>query len=114
MPSNSTGSCATSSTTPTGTPPNHVTLTVTRRGPGWDISVHNDGTPLAPEDLERVFERFTRLDEARGRDTGGSGLGLAIARDIAQRHHGTLTAHTHHPHPGTTFTLHLPATHDAG
>lgn len=91
-----------------------VTLTVTPRGHGWDISVHNDGAPLAPEDLERVFERFTRLDEARDRDTGGSGLGLAIARDIAHRHHGTLTARTHHPHPGTTFTLHLPAVHDAG
>ncbi|MEU2790398.1 ATP-binding protein [Streptomyces sp. NPDC007100] len=86
-----------------------VTLTITPRGQGWDVSVHNDGTPLAPHDLERVFERFTRLDEARARDTGGSGLGLAIARDIAHRHHGTLTAHTGHPRPGTTFTLHLPA-----
>ncbi|OKI06213.1 hypothetical protein A6A06_37560 [Streptomyces sp. CB02923] len=105
-----------------------VTLTVSPYEHGWDISVHNDGAPLAPQDLERVFERFTRLDEARARDTsgidgsgdadsasdargsGGSGLGLAIARDIAHRHHGTLTAHTHHPRPGTTFTLHLPAT----
>ncbi|MGW7550733.1 sensor histidine kinase [Streptomyces rimosus] len=87
-----------------------VTLTITPHAHGWDISVHNDGAPLAPQDLERVFERFTRLDEARARDTGGSGLGLAIARDIAHRHHGTLTAHTNHPHPGTTFTLHLPET----
>ncbi|MEV5593680.1 ATP-binding protein [Streptomyces sp. NPDC052496] len=86
-----------------------VTLTITPDADGWDLSVHNDGTPLAPQDLERVFERFTRLDEARARDTGGSGLGLAIARDIAHRHHGTLTAHTRHPRPGTTFTLHLPA-----
>ncbi|MFH8346217.1 sensor histidine kinase [Streptomyces sp. NPDC018045] len=87
-----------------------VTVTIAPHEDGWDVSVHNDGAPLAPQDLERVFERFTRLDEARARDTGGSGLGLAIARDIAHRHHGTLTAHTHHPGPGTTFTLHLPAT----
>ena len=44
----------------------------------------------APPDRERVFERFVRLDEARSRDEGGAGLGLAIAREVLQRHGGTL------------------------
>lgn len=85
-----------------------VVLEVTDDGRTRTVNIHNDGTPLTPEECESVFERFTRLDEARARDTGGSGLGLAIARDITERHHGTLTAHSDHPHPGTTFTLTLP------
>ncbi|MEV8478337.1 HAMP domain-containing sensor histidine kinase [Streptomyces sp. NPDC051173] len=86
-----------------------VVLDITGDGRTHTVSIHNDGTPLTPDECERVFERFTRLDEARARDTGGSGLGLAIARDIAERHHGTLTAHSDHPHPGATFTLTLPS-----
>ncbi|MBT2470106.1 HAMP domain-containing histidine kinase [Streptomyces sp. ISL-66] len=89
-----------------------VVLAVTDDGRTSTVTVHNDGIPLTPEECERVFERFTRLDEARTRDAGGSGLGLAIARDIARRHHGTLTAHPADPPPGTTFTLRVPATPD--
>ncbi|MEU1823051.1 HAMP domain-containing sensor histidine kinase [Streptomyces abikoensis] len=85
-----------------------VVLDVTTDGRTHTLTLHNDGPPLPPDEYEHIFERFTRLDEARARDTGGSGLGLAIARDIAERHHGTLTAHSDHPHPGTTFTLTLP------
>lgn len=85
-----------------------VVLDITGDGRTHTVSIHNDGTPLPPDAYEHIFERFTRLDEARARDTGGSGLGLAIARDIAERHHGTLTARSDHPRPGTTFTLTLP------
>ncbi|MEU5145307.1 HAMP domain-containing sensor histidine kinase [Streptomyces sp. NPDC021139] len=55
------------------------------------LTVHDDGPGVPPEDAERIFERFVRLDDARSRDHGGTGLGLAIARDLAHRHGGTLT-----------------------
>lgn len=56
------------------------------------LTVEDDGDGIAPEDRERVFERFTRLDEGRARDAGGLGLGLAMVRSIAERHGGTVTA----------------------
>ncbi|MEV5187534.1 sensor histidine kinase [Streptomyces werraensis] len=55
------------------------------------VTVHDDGPGVPAEDAERIFERFVRLDDARSRDQGGTGLGLAIARDLAERHGGTLT-----------------------
>jgi signal transduction histidine kinase len=72
------------------------------------MDVQDDGPGIPPGDHQRIFERFTRLDEARTRDTGGAGLGLAIAHRITTLHHGTLTLH-----PTTTgahFTLRLPTT----
>jgi len=64
-----------------------VTVRVT--GPAI-VEVTDDGPGIPLEHRERVFDRFTRLDEARARDAGGCGLGLAISRDIAQAHGGTL------------------------
>ncbi|MER6824907.1 ATP-binding protein [Streptosporangium sp. NPDC000563] len=54
------------------------------------LDVRDDGPGIPAEHHEAVFDRFTRLDEARDRDAGGAGLGLAIARDIAVRHGGSL------------------------
>lgn len=59
-------------------------------GPGA-VVVEDDGDGIAPEQRERVFERFVRLDEARERDAGGSGLGLAIARELAREQGGDVT-----------------------
>ncbi|MGI5132636.1 sensor histidine kinase [Pseudonocardia sp. CA-107938] len=64
-----------------------VRLTPTDDGAVLDVLDDGPGIPVAQQ--EAVFDRFTRLDEARARDSGGSGLGLAIVRDIAVRHGGT-------------------------
>ncbi|MCG5219657.1 ATP-binding protein [Streptosporangium soli] len=61
------------------------------------LEVSDDGPGIPAEHREAVFDRFTRLDEARARDAGGSGLGLAIARDITACHDGTLTVTGHSP-----------------
>ncbi len=68
-----------------------VTLTVARDGAYQLISVRDDGPGIPAADRERVFDRFTRLDDARARDAGGSGLGLAIVRELVRRHGGTIT-----------------------
>ena len=56
------------------------------------IRVQDEGPGIPPEELERVFEPFYRVESSRNRDTGGTGLGLSIARDVAQAHGGSLVA----------------------
>ena len=56
------------------------------------IRIRDDGPGIPPEELERVFEPFYRVESSRNRDTGGTGLGLSIARDVAQAHGGSLIA----------------------
>lgn len=72
------------------------------------ITVTDDGPGIAPADRERVFDRFTRLDDARARDAGGSGLGLAIVRELVRRHGGTVTLGD--ASPGLRVDVRLPAT----
>ncbi|MDT9697334.1 HAMP domain-containing sensor histidine kinase [Streptomyces sp. P17] len=84
-----------------------ITVTVRREGDRAVVQVADDGDGVAVADRERIFERFVRLDEARSRDDGGAGLGLAIARDVAERHGGTLTVHEA-PAGGALFELRLP------
>jgi signal transduction histidine kinase len=68
-----------------------IVMTLSEGGAWATLVVEDDGPGIPEGDVERVFERFTRLDEARSSDLGGTGLGLAIARDIVQRHGGTIT-----------------------
>ena len=70
------------------------------------VTVTDDGNGIARADRERIFERFTRLDEGRCRDSGGTGLGLAISRDIAHAHGGTLRIED--SPRGARFVLRLP------
>lgn len=72
------------------------------------LTVDDDGTGVAVDDRERVFERFVRLDEARTRDAGGSGLGLALARETADQHGGSLRCVASRL-GGARFELRLPA-----
>ncbi|MEV7682883.1 HAMP domain-containing sensor histidine kinase [Streptomyces sp. NPDC088341] len=71
------------------------------------LAVADDGSGVPEAERERIFERFVRLDDARSRDDGGAGLGLAIARDVAERHGGTLTT-VNSPTGGAHFQLTLP------
>jgi signal transduction histidine kinase len=68
-----------------------VVLSVAADGAYQRIEVVDDGPGIPAADRERVFHRFTRLDDARARDAGGSGLGLAIVRELVRRHGGTVT-----------------------
>jgi len=74
------------------------------------VEVRDDGAGIPAEDRDRVFERFTRLDDARDRDAGGSGLGLAIVRQIAQRSGGDVHL-DEAPGGGLRARLVLPAAH---
>jgi heavy metal sensor kinase len=84
-----------------------VELALERRDGDADLVVSDTGVGMQPEDHERIFEPFVRLDAARARDTGGAGLGLAIARSIVVSHGGTLTVESA-PGAGSTFTISLP------
>jgi heavy metal sensor kinase len=72
-----------------------------------EIAVSDGGPGVPPEDRERIFERFVRVDAARSR-AGGAGLGLPIARCIAEAHWGTLSLARSGPE-GSTFIARLPA-----
>jgi signal transduction histidine kinase len=72
------------------------------------VSDHGPGIPMA--DLDRVFERFYRVDKARsrgGKDPGGTGLGLAIVKHLIELHGGKVSA-ANRPEGGAVFTVDLP------
>jgi signal transduction histidine kinase len=72
-----------------------------------EIEVQDDGPGIPAESLERVFERFYRVDRSRSRDTGGTGLGLAIVKHVAANHNGNIRLWSR-PGTGSTFTLSIP------
>ena len=73
------------------------------------IAVEDDGVGIAPEHLDRVFERFYRVDKERSRDAGGTGLGLAIVKHIVEAHGSVITVEST-PGRGTTFSFLLKTT----
>ncbi len=89
-------------------PGSSVTVSAGTDGEQVRLSVADRGIGIPRRDLERVFERFYRVDRARSRETGGTGLGLAIVRHVASNHGGEVTVDSREGE-GTTFTLVLPA-----
>ncbi|HAM25697.1 MAG TPA: two-component sensor histidine kinase [Microbacteriaceae bacterium] len=72
-----------------------------------EIAVTDQGVGIPEEDLDRVFERFFRIDQARSRHTGGSGLGLSIVKHVVQNHGGDVRVWSQIGN-GSTFTIRLP------
>ncbi len=88
-------------------PGSKVEVTSSRSG-GWvRLAVRDQGIGIPAKDLERIFERFYRVDRARSRETGGTGLGLAIVRHVATNHGGDVRVRSREGE-GSTFTLRLP------
>ena len=85
-----------------------VTVAVRAEDEFVEISVADQGIGIPHGDLDRIFERFYRTDQARSRATGGTGLGLAIVKHIATNHGGRVDVAST-PGQGSTFTLRLPA-----
>ena len=85
----------------------HITITAGSSESEVWMEVCDDGIGIPEKDRERIFDRFYRVDKARSRESGGTGLGLSIAREIVQRHHGTIELAPHQG-PGTTVRLTLP------
>ena len=76
-----------------------------------ELSVADQGIGIPERDLERIFERFYRVDPARSRATGGTGLGLAIVKHVMAAHNGKVTVRSVEG-DGSTFTLYIPLRSD--
>ena len=74
-----------------------------------EISVSDQGVGIAEPDLDRIFERFYRVDQARSRETGGTGLGLSIVKHVISNHGGDIQVWSVLG-TGSTFTVLLPLT----
>jgi two-component system, OmpR family, sensor histidine kinase SenX3 len=88
-------------------PGSPVEVQVASHGDDVDITVRDRGIGIPHRDLERIFERFYRVDKARSRDTGGTGLGLAIVRHIVRNHGGEVKVVSREGE-GSRFTMSLP------
>ncbi|NLD75751.1 MAG: PAS domain-containing protein [Acidimicrobiales bacterium] len=84
-----------------------VGLSARAAGGGVEIEVADRGIGIPASAVDRIFERFYRVDQARSRNTGGTGLGLAIVNHVVQNHHGTISV-TSHEGEGSTFVLRFP------
>lgn len=84
-----------------------IMVTVSREDGDAVISVEDTGEGIPTRDIERVFERFYRVDSARSRATGGTGLGLSIVKHVAESHGGSVSVESELG-VGSTFTIRLP------
>ena len=94
------------------TPPGGEVRVSLRKGPHTAIlEVEDTGVGIPSRDLDKVFERFYRVDPARSRETGGTGLGLSIVRHVAESHGGRASA-TSVLGAGSTFRVEIPLAHE--
>jgi signal transduction histidine kinase len=84
-----------------------IAANVGRQGDFAQMTIRDQGDGIAPQDLPRIFERFSRSDSSRSRKTGGTGLGLAICKAIVDNCHGTIEIQSE-PGAGTTVIVQLP------
>ncbi|MGM9606236.1 MAG: ATP-binding protein [Oscillospiraceae bacterium] len=94
-------------------PGGRVMVNLSREGDEIVLRVEDTGVGIPEEDLDKVFNRFYRVDKARSRAAGGTGLGLSIVRDMVRQHGGTVTAGRREPE-GSCFTVRFPAWKEGG
>lgn len=85
-------------------PNGSVTITTSIENTTITVKIHDTGIGIPHEHIDRIFERFYRVDKDRSRSVGGSGLGLAIVKHIIEAHKATITVNSTHG-VGTTFTI---------
>jgi signal transduction histidine kinase len=85
-----------------------IHVTATGNGDGVELSVSDDGPGMAADQLEHIFERFTRGDAGLTQHVGGTGLGLAISKSLVELHGGRIAVNST-PGEGSTFFVWLPA-----
>ena len=88
-----------------------VTISVRSDDNRVEILVKDQGIGISESDIDRIFERFYRVDPARSRETGGTGLGLAIVKHIVRIHGGDISVWSAKG-VGSTFSIKLPIGHD--
>ncbi|WP_226042441.1 ATP-binding protein [Natrinema sp. DC36] len=89
-----------------GNEPPRVHISATRNGSMWEVSVRDEGIGIEPDEQDRIFEVFQRLQSRN--DHGGSGIGLALCERIVERHGGEIRVDSK-PGEGATFSFTLPA-----
>ena len=87
----------------------HILITAGSDEESVWMEVSDDGIGIPPQDRTHIFDRFYRVDKARSRESGGTGLGLSIAKEIVERHSGSIGL-VPHSGPGTTIRIELPLT----
>ncbi len=85
----------------------HVALSVERQNGSAHIEVEDTGIGIPPQDINKIFDRFYRVDKARSREMGGTGLGLSIAKWIVELHRGAIEVQSE-VNKGSKFTVRLP------